>query len=460
MYGGQPQHRIEHNGHTGGVVVVSDATRKPSGAKHDAPELSARALRYSARAVLWDLTKITRIKDCGRVPVGTAVSVKFGNGSSGFGCLETCGSVWSCPVCAAKIRAERAGEIERVMAAHLATGGTAFFMTMTMRHRRDPATGLHAPLADCWDDLAAGWNAAKSGRTFKQGRSLVDLAPRYAERYAALRAQGVDYLPGAESLRLLGIARFVEATYGENGWHLHVHAILFFSGQQDVVSVGNFARGMFDRWRHTLVERGRLEPIADRGGLDIRPVYGPEGLAQYSTKALCEKDSEAIAALAKGVAREATRADMKHGRRGNRGPWQVIGDFARDGVASDLAVWREWEAASHGRRFVVWSRRNPLDPEWNALLDVRGVELTDEEIAAKDQQGSTLGWIDLAGWRRIRRDCVFLDLLLTAAATGSGDDVRTLLASRDVALLDRPPPQEINSLRHRKKREEKPAPSQ
>jgi hypothetical protein len=351
--------------------------------------------------------------------------------------LETCGSVWACPVCSAKVRAHRAGELERALSLHLANGGAAFFLTLTMRHRRQ-ADGTFEPLAELWDDLAAAWDAAKSGRTFRAGKDLMDLAPRYADRFAWLRSQGVSVLPGADDLGLLGIARFVEATHGSNGWHLHAHAVLFFDGQPDAGDVRDLALGMFDRWRHKLVARDRLAPIADRGGLDIRPVYGPEGLGVYATKSGSEKDLAAISDIAARASREAARADIKEGRRGNRSPWQVLAGFATTGDLADLAIWNEWEQASRGRRFAVWSRRND-DERWLALLDARGEERTDEDIAAEDLEGETLGFIANDDWRTIRRDGNALDQVLTAAATGSVSAVAAVLALYGVPLLNAPP---------------------
>jgi hypothetical protein len=417
---------------------VNNATPSLCPVSTDTQEPSARALRYSARAVLWDLTSLDRLRSCGRDPIGNALAVRSSGGSSGFAGLETCGSVWACPSCSAKVRAARSDELTRALTAHLAASGSAFFLTLTMRHPRDRRTGQVAPLAELWDDLAAGWDAAKSGRAYKQGRDLTNLSPRYQERYKWLRSQGVTNLPGADALGLLGIARFVEATHGKNGWHLHAHAVLFFEGQPDPDDVHALALGMFDRWRSALVARGRMAPIANRGGLDIRPVYAPEGLGIYATKNGAAKDTEALQTIASRASREATRADTKLGRADNRTPWQVIAEFSAWGDMADLAIWREWEQASKGRRFAVWSRNDA--PRWQELLNARGEERTDEEIAADDLGGDTLGYIGRSDWRGIRADGAYLDALLTVAASGSADAVADLLATRGIPLLPEPPP--------------------
>jgi len=48
--------------------------------------------------------------------------------------IATCASPWACLSCAAKIRAQRALEIDHVTKAHLAAGGGVTFITLTFPH--------------------------------------------------------------------------------------------------------------------------------------------------------------------------------------------------------------------------------------------------------------------------------------------------------------------------------------
>lgn len=49
---------------------------------------------------------------------------------------ETCGSVWTCPVCAAKIAERRRVELLDAMELHKAQGGAVFLLTLTTPHQR------------------------------------------------------------------------------------------------------------------------------------------------------------------------------------------------------------------------------------------------------------------------------------------------------------------------------------
>ena len=49
-----------------------------------------------------------RQRNCGAVPVGDRVEIRMKDGSAYYCGLETCGNVWLCPVCSAKIHHRRA----------------------------------------------------------------------------------------------------------------------------------------------------------------------------------------------------------------------------------------------------------------------------------------------------------------------------------------------------------------
>lgn len=50
--------------------------------------------------------------------------------------------MWGCPQCAAKIATRRADELSKVMRAVDDAGGSAFLLTLTMRHSRGDRLGL------------------------------------------------------------------------------------------------------------------------------------------------------------------------------------------------------------------------------------------------------------------------------------------------------------------------------
>ena len=125
-----------------------------------------RGERYGARYLLWRESSLPRVQGCGRASMlpGGVVSVK-GQGAgverrAGFGGLTSCGSVWCCPVCAAKIAGERQDEIAAAVRAWQAVGGTVAMVTLTNRHRRGQS------LRSLWDGNTKGWHAVTSGASW------------------------------------------------------------------------------------------------------------------------------------------------------------------------------------------------------------------------------------------------------------------------------------------------------
>jgi hypothetical protein len=76
-----------------------------------------------------------RQRNCGVVPVGDRVEIRMNDGSAYYCGLETCGNVWLCPVCSAKIHlaparvARRADELRGALSAWEAKGHAASLVT-------------------------------------------------------------------------------------------------------------------------------------------------------------------------------------------------------------------------------------------------------------------------------------------------------------------------------------------
>lgn len=380
----------------------------PVEGNHSPPVTSSvarRSERFAARQFLWKHSKIERRRRCGRVPTvknqGAALMLS-GEGRASYLGLETCSSVWSCPVCSAQIHASYAGQIANALTHHLGNGGGAAMVTLTMRHKKGD------PLSDLWAGLGEAWRAATRGKEWDKERAEYGV---------------------------LGTTRIVETTFGENGWHLHVHALIFFSGKPTVAELELLGKQMFQRWRTRLTTLGLRAPLANSGGLDIRPVYSSDELGAYLNK-LSSVDEIAISA-----AQELSHSDTKTGRSGGRTPWQILGDgmqekrAAPDMPSASLGIWHEWEDASRGKRFMVWSRNT--SPEWLAILDARG-EVQTEEQATVDPgpEAQLVGFIPREAWLgliRHHRPAIALILNAVEAEGLAG-------AARCLAHLGLPPP--------------------
>jgi len=78
--------------------------------------------------------------------------------------VETCGNVWLCPVCSAKIRHRRTDELRTALAAWDAAGHAASLATITVPHDLgDPLSRLVNGERSAWKKVTAGaaWQRLK-----------------------------------------------------------------------------------------------------------------------------------------------------------------------------------------------------------------------------------------------------------------------------------------------------------
>jgi hypothetical protein len=281
---------------------------------------------------------------------------------AGFSGLATCGSTWACPVCSAKIGRRRAADVSSAVAGWQSQGHKVVMVTLTMRHRRGQR------LADLWDSLSYAWGRVTSGRAWTEDCARFGaVIPRQIK--TGKRAGQTDYSPR------IGFARVVETTHGAKGWHVHVHALMFVSGDVAETSLGMLAESMYGRWAAALVDRGLTSPVPEHG-VDVRVVAQGDGgaLGKYFSKNVFTADKAGF---------EVAGGSNKKARNGNRTPFQILADVLEVGDADDLAIWWEWEEASHNRRQLTWSAGLR---EYLAL----GEEMTDEEAAAEELGGEVV----------------------------------------------------------------------
>jgi hypothetical protein len=324
----------------------------------------------------WEITRflhrvssIERVRKCRQVPYSSTVGlVARPDGRAHLSGLQTCGSIWDCPVCALKIEATRADELGQAFRAWDARGGTIALLTLTMRHERGQELG------ELWDGLSDAWRAASGAA---KGRVQNSMA-----------AAGVA-----------GWVRKVEVTHGVNGWHVHVHAALFIEpgAPDDLTPLGDV---VFTAWARRLEARGLGAPIAGSGGLDLKRLDLGQAI-EHAAGYLAKTSFEAVEAVSsedvqvRRAARELTGSATKRAGRGNRTPFGVLADLQAFGLADDVAIWREWEQGSRGRRAMSWSQGMR-----DLVLD--DAEKSDEEIAAEtDAAGVTVALLDLPGWREL-----------------------------------------------------------
>lgn len=389
-----------------------------------------RATRLDARYALWELSSLKRVRACGRYAARTdqGVTVKAsgaaadGSRVAGLGGVQSCGSVWACPVCAQKVQAARQAEVASALAVARRNGWEVLFLTLTMRHGRDHR------IKRLWDHLTTAWAAVTTGAGQREWK---------ADR---------------EDFGIVGYLRLVEVTHGyDNGWHVHAHVLLFCDPSRAGIlstleaaaadratftdsDVNDLGTRMFLRWRSALNVKG-IRPTLRRG-VDIRRVRSDDLIAEYFAKQVYSRKGES------STAHDVTGSHGKDAKNGNRTPFGILrslvnvrtgevpADWSADGYDRDLALWHAFEAASKGRRQLLWARG------FRALLGLLDDEQTDQEIVDEEIGGDVLVTVPADVFKRITACYRLADLLYAAEADDTGHLVAVWLTD---FMLERPP---------------------
>lgn len=258
--------------------------------------------------------------------------------------LRVCGRVWTCPVCASKISERRAAELAAAVAVSRAMNIKTALLTCTAPHiSQDNLPALLRRMAAAW-------------RSFTSDRRAIE----------SRRAVG-----------LVGTIRNTEVTHGQNGWHPHFHALVFYRSEVDLKQL---EAQWSDHWRHCCVKAGLRAP-SEAHGLTLQ---NGDYAAAYVSKW--------------GLEHELTKTMHKTARIGGRTPFDIARDYqAGTDRAANAALWFEFATAFHGKRQLFWSK---------GLKELFAVEdVTDEVLAVSESERPTALVVDLTWpeWRAVRR---------------------------------------------------------
>jgi len=343
---------------------VTSATRPPQAAlENNANKVSPpplRERRYELRRLLWEVSELRRLRGCGRGRRADFVGVRHSEGhGAGFSGLVTCGSIWSCPVCSAKIMARRSLELGVGLLTWENSGGNLVMGTLTMRHNRGTR------LAEEFGALNDGWKSIITSKVWKKW----------------LKRLGSP-----------GLVRVVEVTFGSNGWHVHLHFVLLVQGGLSSDVLDAFSNWLTAKWIRVLELVGMPGALAQ--GQDIHLVDGVRAaseLGEYLAKSTAYGAAESLGRELMGTWTKDARSVHS-----TAPAWRIAEEFGETGEADLLALWGEYERGTKGRRQTTWTRG------LRALLGV-GAEQTDEEIAEEVQGDEDLVRITPEGWLTVLR---------------------------------------------------------
>ncbi len=337
---------------------------------------------YRLLDVLQGVTTLPRVRACRRTRrgLGSVTGVMVRDGSAFFEGLVTCCSIWGCPVCSVTIRTRRALEIAGMVDRWLRGGGGVVLLTLTTRHSAGDA------LAPLFDAVANGWRSVHGGRSWKAD---------------------------VDGYGIVGWARAVEITHGVNGWHPHLHLLVFTDSPLAARAQRTLGDRLHARWSASMERAGRSLP--DRvHGVDVRSVGGPV-IGAY-VAGIDTRDDESLVP----VGLEMMRHDLKAGRRaGSMTAHALLVEFALTGNAQPLGLLFEYEAGTFRRRCITYSRgiRQLLGVEAvtddECVTETTAVVVGDRRVALLPTEALVL--VVQRGWRA--------RVLNAAAAADAGDDI-------------------------------------
>ena len=327
-------------GATGGAlgintkIVSAPARRGPSG--------RATARRYALQDTAGKLLPGWRVASCMRQRIDDLVKVIHHpeHGTASYGGVMTCGSVWTCPVCATRVAARRREEIERGAANWRAKGGGFLLVTFTLRHHKGQR------LETLLETMNQGHRWARGGRVWQR------LAREFGIR-------------GAITSR--------ETTIGGNGWHPHLHAIWFTDTTLTTAQNMQLTQAMSERWIKALKKYGG--DANKHNGFNIQVVNASD---DSSFKQAI--DYPVKAAKQWSVVDELVKGGTKLARGESRNISQLLG-MAHLGDTDAGKLFREYAHATKGDNLVVWT------PGLRALCGLEDEEKTDGELAQEQEKG-------------------------------------------------------------------------
>lgn len=270
---------------------------------------------YRLRASLRRYAVSRRVVDCGRRAIADAPAVVLqsfddGTHAAHWSGVLRCGRQHSCPVCALAKTADRAAELDAMMAADPL--GRWQVVTLTMRHE------LGEPLHLLCDELLAAFRRVRSRRDV---RAIFD-----AHVTASVRG--------------------LESPFGWSGWHPHLHFLWRTSEWTEEEQ-----RTLLRAWREEIgparcASEEELARLPERKGL-----IGSDPAMHWMQPIGCWQ-SERAKYLCKFGAELAGVGKIP--KPGHLSPWQIAERAAHPAMG---ALWHEYQEAMYGRRILEMDER-------------------------------------------------------------------------------------------------------
>ncbi len=259
--------------------------------------------------------------------------------------LQTCGSVWHCPICAAKISEKRRAQLALLVQRHTATGGSVWMTTYTVSHKR------------CTDLAGLVDSILEARRKMRQGR-----------RGMALR----------RDFGVVGTVSVLEVTWSpRNGWHPHIHELVF-SDQADM-DPDIYDLAARSAWKDAA---GKMSLTMNAHGFKIDRTFG--AVQDYITKFGHEPNSK----TPWGTESEMVKGHIKKSRsEDGMTPFGLLAAIT-DGLDVYEPLWREYAGVFKGRKQLNFS------PGLKKLYNLEDQE--DEDLAAEGEKDEAVTLVEVS----------------------------------------------------------------
>lgn len=350
---------LEVNTSTASRIGKSGFACVPRGAKIEtfSPEdltVFKRALRWQRKRAAEVLLPGERVEKCYTIRIKSQVEVLYTAKlkRAHYGGLMICGSVWMCPVCAAKITERRRMFLENATSKEFST----FMVTITLQH------GMKDKLKNLVDDLSQAWRSVTAG-----------------SRWQKIKAK----------YQLVGSLTGREVTDGFTfGWHPHLHVLYYSRLPLAQINAEEIRANVSELFVGALAKSGRYASSVH--GVNV--VTGSDVMSLY----LAKIGLEAEKGNTWNLNSEITKAPAKGGR--------IVGDNVTPFQHLDLYMCGDVRS---GKRFIEYAKamkgRKQLVPSkglWELIG--AGAEATDQELAeAQDQESRNLSMLSSDNWREV-----------------------------------------------------------
>jgi hypothetical protein len=284
--------------------------------------------------------------------------------------LVTCGMVWTCPVCSAKIQERRRLEIATAMDLQYKTTGKCVMITFTFPHT-----------------------------SFD---SCSDLVLRQRDAFRRLRHTRL-YKSTCKNIGYIGLIRSLEVVFGKNGWHPHTHELWFVDGDANAEKL---KKSLIRQWRKAcqnslLLSQTDLSKIShfNRYSVDIKDFAKNSDYLQKSELGHWGADRE----LAKSTSKQASSKGLH--------PFELL-EKSASGQMQYRAKYLEYSKAFFRARQLYWTN----DLKTHFQID----HLSDSAIASKTEETAFLiAILTPYDWRLIRKYDHIANALILAVNGGS-----------------------------------------